>query len=101
MKKIKEGDILAEWMKINRYTPVSLAKHIGVSNQAIHYQLKQEYISDSFKHKLVSSGLNVFDMSSNENDYKIKYMQALEQIVELQKDNRDLVKKLDQQKAGK
>lgn len=66
---LNEGKVFKDWVSKNRYTVKELSEMIGVSEQAVFFQYKKLTLSDSFRHKLLKSGINPFeDLNiSNEN----------------------------------
>jgi len=55
-----EGKKLGKWLVDNNLNAPTLATMMGLEKQSVYYQLKQERVSDSFKHKLSESGFYVF-----------------------------------------
>lgn len=76
MKKNNEGSQLTDWMKENRYSAPDVARLLGVSRQAVYYQMEQEEVSETFKDRLMKAGLPVFGNLTNVQEPAAEYRSA-------------------------
>ena len=88
-KKSNDGEILKLWLNHRRWSPLDLARELGMSKQNVYNYLTKESISDVFKVKLKAAGYDVFDnLESNSSmlsEPSSQYERSNAKIIDLEK----------------
>jgi hypothetical protein len=87
-----EGELLAEYIKLNNISRNEFCETIEISHQILAYHLKRPLLSNKFKQRLVEAGVDLFEdrvrldtFLLDQNKELQERIEMLTRVIELQK----------------